>query len=115
MVYLQPIPSTMDPDTSRLIDPYLYRRGRMISVVNRGIALACGAVCLVLLWGDPRTQRTPTLVVAGVYALYTLAAAAWSFFVRRPWSAAAKITQNLVEALAVGGAAYSTGGLRSQF
>ncbi|HWX24826.1 MAG TPA: PAS domain S-box protein, partial [Vicinamibacteria bacterium] len=115
MVYLQTISSTMDKGTSRLIDPYLYRRGRMISVVNRWISLGCGAVCLALLWGDPRTQRTPTLLVAGLYGLYNLAAAAWSFFVRRPWSTGAKITQNVVDALAVGGAAYWTGGLRSPF
>jgi PAS domain S-box-containing protein len=105
----------MEPVNPRLIPPDLYRRGRTIAVVNRWISLACGAVCLLLIWGDPKTQRGPTLIVAGLYVVYNAAAGAWAHLRRGIWSPAAKIAQNVVDAFAVGGAAYLTGGLKSPF
>jgi PAS domain S-box-containing protein len=86
----------------------------MISVVNRGISIAVALLCAVVFWRDVAAQNQ-ALWIASAYLVYNVALGAVSYYRKKPWSTAAKITQNVVDAAAVGFAAFLTGRLHSPF
>jgi PAS domain S-box-containing protein len=87
----------------------------MISVVNRWISLGYGLVCTIVFWGELSAHRYEALAIASLYGLYNLVLASLALSRRGPWSVAAKITQNVVDAVVVGLASFLTGGIDSPF
>ena len=101
----------MEPGAVKVHDVALYHRGRLVSALARGAALALGIAALAVLWDEPTTRRTPVLWVAGAYLLFAAAAFAWQR--RGPRPRVVSVAHDVVDALAVGAAAALTGGLAS--
>ena len=101
----------MEPGAVKVLDVALYRRGKLVSALARGAALALGIAGLAFLWDEPTTRRVPALWVAGVYVAFAAAAFAWQR--RGPRSRLVSVAHDVVDALAVGGTAALTGGLAS--
>jgi PAS domain S-box-containing protein len=89
----------------------LYRRGQLLTGLNRWLSLGLGLLALGLLWSTPRVQPLPALAVAIGYAAFGLGVQLWRR--HRGPRRGLKVLHDVVDALAVGAGAAFTGGSRS--
>jgi PAS domain S-box-containing protein len=101
----------MESGALRLLDVGLYRRGQLVSALARSLAVCLALVTLVLVWGDPRTRQGVALGVVAGYAAFSLAAHLLGR--REALHRPLRVAQDVLDALAAGLGAATTGGLDS--
>jgi PAS domain S-box-containing protein len=89
-------------------DRNLYRRGQLITALNRWLSLGLGLLAIFFLWHAPGVRPLPALALAVGYTAFTLAV---QLLQRRHGSRRGlKQLHDVVDALAVGACAALTGG-----
>jgi PAS domain S-box-containing protein len=92
-------------------DRNLYRRGQLITALNRWLSLGLGLLALSVMWHAPGVRPLPALALAVAYAAFTSAAQVLQRRLGR--RRGLKQLHDVVDALAVGAGAALTGGARS--
>src|SRR5262249_17823979 len=87
------------------------RPGQLFTALARWACLLCGVGALALLWDHPRTRPVPALAVGVGYAAFSLANALLKR--RFPRLRALRVLHGLVDALAIGLAAWFSGAMES--
>jgi len=100
----------VDPGAAT-VDVALYRRGKLVTALARGAAVALALAAIAVSWDEPTTRRVPALCVVAAYA--AIAAAAHDWKRRGLHSRALDGAHDVVDAAAVGGIAAFSGGFAS--
>lgn len=92
-------------------DRNLYKRGQLITALNRWLLWGLGLLALFYLWSAPGVQPYTALAAGLSYAAFMIGAQLWRS--RHGRSRGLKVTHDVVDAIAVGAGAAWTGGMRS--